>query len=109
MGYVITLVIVILLVTVLFNFTELSTRSKTTIAVILLLSIGVGYLYEQTEGTRREYVMTVALKYRQHKPIQCNGVDVNDSFFSYSEGTHSFIGRSGTPYADQLFSLEQCH
>lgn len=104
------LIAVLLLVVALFNFTELAASAKIGLTVVLFGLVGAGIAYEQQMSEAREHVQSVALKYQQHRPITCDGidVDVNQSTFSFSEGTYSFIGRTGTPFEGLLLSLEQC-
>ncbi len=108
MSYILGLLAIGVLLLVLHNFTELSKSQKSIVTVVLAGVIGAMYLFNLYTDNQRDLVTAIELKYKQNKPLTCNGVEVNQSNFSYSVGTQTFIGREGTPHYGQLISATEC-
>ncbi len=108
MSYIIGLVVVLLFFVALHYFTELNYMQKGGITLFFIVIVGAAIAYNNMADAEREHMLTVELKYSQNKTIVCEGVDVNRSTFSFSVGTHTFIGRKDTPHYNRMFSVNQC-
>ena len=53
-------------------------------------------------------MMNVVLKFKQNKTVNCNGIDVNNSQYTLSIGTYTFIGKENTPHYSQMISVTEC-
>jgi len=78
------------------------------IAVVILSILAVAVMYNEYTQQENQKVVDVALKYKQGKNLRCDGKDVNNTTYSLSIGTYTFIGRSGTPNADAMISASDC-
>lgn len=108
MGYALWFGIVILAFAIMHYFTELNSRQKAIISMIITLLIAGAVAYNVQSDRDRDRVSAIELQYRQGKTLHCKGVDVNESTFSYSIGTQSFIGLKETPYYQQIFNAREC-
>lgn len=108
MGYLLWFSVVIVFFAVMHYFTELTRRQKGMISFILILLIAGAIVYNLKKDQEREQITKIELKYRHGEKVVCEGVEVNASVFSYSDGTQSFIGNKGTPHYQQIFNLLEC-
>lgn len=108
MSYILGLAAVGILFLVLHNFTELDHKQKGIVSAVFAGVIAAMYLFNVYTDHQRDLVTQVALKYQQNKSLTCNGIEVNQSNFSYSVGTQTFIGRENTPHYGQLISATEC-
>lgn len=108
MGYLLWFGIVALLFAWMHYFTELSTKQKGIISLVITLIISGAVAYNIKSDRDREHVIAVELKYRSGEKLMCEGVEVNASTFSYSVGTQSFVGNKGTPHYQRIFNAREC-
>lgn len=108
MSYILGLLAVGVLFLVLHNFTALDYKTKGIVAAVLVATIAFMYLFNVYADKQRDLVMAIERKYKQNSPITCKGVEVNQSTFSYSIGTQTFIGRKGTSHYGELISAATC-
>ncbi len=108
MAYIAGIVLLILLVIVLHHFTELRVKEKAGVVVVLSLFILGAYLFNQHSESRRVHLETVLLDFTNGKNIVCDGIDVNNSKFSYSSGTQTFLGKKESSMFGRIISLDQC-
>ena len=108
MGYIIGLIAVTLFFTALHYFTELKKRDKIAISLFLLVTIMLAISYNNYTSKEQERTLEVVRKFEQNKTVTCKGVDVNQSNFSLSVGTYTFIGKKNTPYYGQMVSASTC-
>ena len=108
MSYIFGLVVVGLFFVALHYFTELKTAQKGGITLFFVLLVGGAIAFNEMQDAERAHLAAVELKYSQNKTIVCDGIDVNKSTFSFSVGTHTFIGRENTPHYNRMFSSGQC-
>ena len=108
MSYILGLAAIGVFFLVLHNFTELDNKQKGGVTVVLLGLVLSMYLFNIYSDGERDHVTAMALKYKQNKTLTCKGVDVNQSNFSYSVGTQTFIGLINTPHYGKLISATEC-
>jgi len=108
MAYLSGIVLLILLFVVLHRFTEISMQQKIGVTVILAALILAAYLFNQNNKNNRLHIENILLDYKQNKTIVCDGIDVNNSEFSYSSGTEVFIGLKQSKHYGRIISLDQC-
>jgi len=108
MSYILGLAAVGVFFLVLHNLTELDKSEKgITIAVLVGLILSM-YLFNMYSDSKRDQVTNIVLEYKQNKTLTCKGIDVNQTNFSYSVGTQTFIGRENTPHYGRLISATEC-
>ncbi len=108
MAYFFAIAIVILLFALLHFFTELGTKEKVVIGAGLLALVLFAIAYNSYNASEREKMMKSELKFKQNKTLTCNGVEVNSTTFSFSIGTHTFIGKEGSENAGMMIDVRQC-
>jgi len=108
MGYLLWFGIVALVFVVMHYFTELSGRQKGIISLILTLLVTGAVVYNVRSDADREHVMQIELKYRHGEKVTCQGIEVNATEFSYSDGTQSFVGNKGTAHYQQIYNVREC-
>lgn len=108
MGYLLWFGIVALVFALMHFFTELTARQKGLISLIVTLIIAGAIAYNIRSNADREHVISIELKYRHGKSVTCQGVEVNATEFSYSDGTQSFVGNKGTSHYQQIFNVREC-
>ncbi len=108
MSYILGLLAVGVFFLVLHNLTELEKNQKNLIVAVLLGLILSMYLFNLYSDVQREKVLNVVIEYKQNKTLTCKGIDVNQTNFSYSVGTQTFIGRENTPHYGRLISATEC-
>jgi len=108
MAYLFGIALLILLFVVLHFFTEISLKQKlTTISIFSALILGA-YLFNLSSEQRRVHLEGVLLEFTHGKTIVCNNLDVNNSEFSYSSGTQTFLGLKESKMYGRLISLDTC-
>jgi len=108
MAYLFGLALLVLLFIVLHFFTEISLKQKIGAVSILALLVLGGYWFNQSSENRRLHLEEVLLEFTHGKNISCNGIDVNNSEFSYSSGTQTFLGLKESKMYGRIISLDQC-
>jgi hypothetical protein len=108
MSYILGLTAVGVFFLVLHNLTELDNNQKSiTVAVLVGLILSM-YLFNLYSDSQRDKVTNIVLDYKQNKTLTCRGIDVNQTNFSYSVGTQTFIGRENTLHYGRLISATEC-
>ncbi len=108
MAYLFGIALLILLFVVLHFFTEISLTQKiVTVSIVGLLILGA-YFFNLNSEKRRIHLEAVLLDFRNAKTISCGNIDVNNSEFSYSSGTQTFIGLKDSKMYGRLISLDSC-
>jgi len=108
MAYLFGIALLILLFIVLHFFTEISLKQKViTVSIFGFLVLGA-YLFNLNSENRRIHLESVLLDFMHSKTITCANIEVNNSEFSYSSGTQTFIGLKGTKMHGRLISLDSC-
>ncbi len=108
MAYIFGIILLVLLFVVLHFFTEISLKQKVGVISILALLILGAYLYNLGNEKRRVHLENVLLDFTHGKSISCQGMDINNSQFSYSSGTQTFLGLKNTEMSGRLISLDTC-
>jgi len=108
MAYIAGLIIVGLLFLSLHYFTELNKSQKITISAIVLAIILSAVAFNAYSSAQRDKMLNVVLKFKQSKTVHCKGIDVNNSNYTLSVGTYTFIGKENTPNYGQMISASSC-
>ena len=108
MAYLLAIVAVLAFFAVLHFFTELKTNIKIGMALALLFIVTFATIYNGYTRDQRTHALHVELQYNQGKTLRCEGVDVNNTNFSFSNGTHTFIGKKGTPNYSMMINTSIC-
>lgn len=108
MAYILGLVVVGLLFLTLHYFTELTKTQKVTVSAIVLAIVLAAIAFNTYSSSQTEKMMAVVTKYNQNKTVKCNGIDVNNTNYSLSIGTYTFIGKENTPNYAQMISASEC-
>ena len=108
MAYILGIVVVALFFLALHSFTELNHKQKSVITAIFLAIIGGAVYYNKLQDAQRDRIIKVEQLYNQGKTIVCDGIEVNETNFSYSVGTQTFIGNKNTPHYTRMINAAQC-
>ncbi len=108
MAYIFGLILLSILAVVLHFFTELNMKQKGGVVVALGLIILLAYLFNLSSEKRRVHLENVLLEYTHGKTIVCEEIEVNNTIYSYSSGTQTFLGKKGTSAYGRIISLDQC-
>ena len=108
MAYIFGLLAVWFLFLALHYFTELTKTQKIAITALIFIVIAGAITFNTYNTAKSDKMMRVITKFKQNKTISCNGVDVNNSFFTLSIGTFTFIGKVNTPNYTQMISASNC-
>lgn len=108
MAYIFGIALLVLLFIVLHFFTEISLKEKLyTTAIFAVLILGA-YSYNYLNEQRRLHLEDVLLHFNNGKNISCNEFDVNNTEFSYSSGTQTFLGKKESKMQGRIISLDSC-
>jgi len=108
MAYIAGLVIVGLLFLALHYFTEIEKTQKMVIGGVILVVVLGAVAYNKYSYKQRDQMMNAVLKFNQNKTIKCDGLDVNNTNYTLSIGTYTFIGKKDTPNYAQMISASTC-
>ena len=108
MTYIFGLIVVALFFLAMKYFTELSKKQEITIVVIVTAIVFSAIAFNAYSTSQREQMTSVVLKFKQNKTVKCNGIDVNNTNYTLSIGTYTFIGRKDTPNYAQMISVSTC-
>ena len=108
MAYIAGLVIVGFFFLSLHYFTELTKSQKATVTAIVLAIVLGAIAFNAYSASQRDKMLNVVLKFKQSKTVSCNGTDVNNSDYTLSTGTYTFIGKKNTPNYGQMISASSC-
>lgn len=108
MAYLFGIALLILLFIVLHFFTEISLKQKLiTLSLVSAFILGA-YLFNLNSENRRLHVESMLLEFTHGETIMCNSLDVNNSEFSYSSGTQTFLGLKESKMYGRILSLDTC-
>ena len=108
MAYIAGLVIVGFLFLALHYFTELTRKQKIVVTAIALGIVFSAVAFNAYSNAQRDKMLNVVLRFNQSKTVNCNGIDVNNSNYTISIGTYTFIGKENTPNYGQMISASSC-
>ncbi len=108
MAYIAGLVIVGFFFLALHYFTELTSHQKVIITTVILTLIFSAIAFNAYGVSQRDKMMSVVIKFKQSKTVKCNAIDVNNSNYTLSIGTYTFIGKENTPNYGQMISVSSC-
>lgn len=89
-------------------FTELTTKQKSIITVIVTFVIAGAVFYNIYKDRDLELVAMLEGRYNQGKTLDCKGIDVNSTNFDYSVGTQSFIGHKDSTNPNMIINIREC-
>ena len=108
MAYIIGIIVVILFFLAMRYFTEFDTYKQISVTVVVLSIVSIAVIYNKYTNQENQKILDATLKYKQGKTIHCNGKNINSTTYSLSIGTYTFIGREGTPNAQEMISASSC-
>ena len=108
MAYIAGLVIVGFFFLALHYFTELTKSQKTMITAVILVVVLSAVAFNAYSTAQRDKMLNVVMKFNQSKTVKCNDIDVNNSNYTISIGTYTFIGNENTPNAGEMISVSDC-
>ncbi len=108
MAYILGIVIVIVFFVVLHYFTDLNKSQKIITSAVIFSVVSGAIAYNAYTNTQRDNMLNVVLKFNQNKTVKCNGIDVNNTNYTLSVGTYTFIGKENTPNYSQMISAAEC-
>jgi len=107
-AYIAGLVIVGFFFLSLHYFTELNKHQKAIVTAIVLAIVLGAIAFNAYSSSQRDKMLNVVMKFKQNKTVKCNDIDVNNSDYTISIGTYTFIGKKDTPNYGQMISASSC-
>lgn len=108
MAYILGLIITGVFFLVLHYFTELNKTQKSIVTAVVAGVIIFAIGFNAYSDKQNQNMVTVVTQFKQGQNIVCDGKDVNNTNFTLSTGTFTFIGRKDTPYYGQMISGSTC-
>lgn len=108
MNFLLLILILIFILLGIFFFQGISRKEKQLISFSLLFITGGALFYNHVSDIESNRVSNIVTKFKQNKNIQCGINEVNQSNYSLSIGTYTFIGKKETPYYGNMISLFHC-
>lgn len=108
MAYIFGLIVVAIFFGVLHYFTELTRSQKATTTAIVLAVVLGAVSYNAYSNAQGEKMLDAVNRYNLGQTITCEGIDINNTNFSLSVGTYTFIGKKDTPYFNKMVSAAAC-
>ncbi len=108
MAYIAGLVIVGFFFLSLHYFTELNKHQKAIVTAIVLAIVIGAISFNAYSNSQRDKMLNIVMKFKQNKTVICKGIDVNNSNYTISIGTYTFIGKKETPNYGQMISASTC-
>lgn len=114
MTYLLSILIPIIILAILHFKTDMQMEKKLTFAAVLFSVILGATYYNSIQNRLRETIIKNELIYDQNRTLECYSqdlqkkIDVNQTFFSYSTGTQTFIGKEKTPFYNLMVNIEEC-
>lgn len=93
---------------VLHFFTEITLKQKIGAICAIGILIVFAYWFNQRSENRRLHLENVLLEFTHGENITCGTTEVNNSQFSYSSGTQTFLGLKESKMSGRIISLDQC-
>jgi len=107
-AYIISLVVLALIFLAMHYFTELAKLHKITITSLLFVVIYSAIAYNTYSSEQSKKLLNTITKFKQGKTLKCFNKDVNQTHYSLSVGTYTFIGKKETPYYGEMISASEC-
>lgn len=108
MAFFIGLVVIGLFFLALHYFTEFNNSQKVSITTIVLAILAIAVMFNEYSEVQNKKMMDATIAFKQNKTIKCKGVDVNTTGFTFSIGTHTFIGKEDTVNSSVMISASDC-
>lgn len=108
MAYIFGLIIVGVFFLVLHYFTELTKAQKTIVTSVVAGVIAFAIFFNIYSDAQNQKMIDISTKFKQGHTITCDGIDINDTIFTMSTGTFTFIGKRDTPFYGQMISGSKC-
>jgi len=108
MAYIIGLLVIALLFIALHYFTETTKQQKIFITVIFFLTVLGAIAFNSYTEYQRKNMLNIVMEFNQNKTVHCNGFDINNSNFTLSIGTYTFIGKENSQYFGEMVGVVEC-
>ena len=108
MGYLVAAIVIGLFFLILHNFTELDIKQKLIATLVVFAIIFSALLYNTQSNAQSQRVLDVITKFKQGKSVKCQDKEVNNTNFSLSVGTYTFIGKSKTSAEGLMINVSAC-
>lgn len=108
MTYIYGLLIVGLFFAALNYFTDLSHSQKWWIITIVLSILSIAIMFNEYNDSQSKKTLNIAMQFNQNKTIICQDLEINNTNYTLSTGTYTFIGKENTPNYGQMISVSDC-
>lgn len=108
MGYIIATLAIGLFFLILHYFTELSVKQKIASTLAVFAIILSALFYNTQSNAQSQKMLDVIIKFKQGKSVKCQEIEVNNTNFSLSVGTYTFIGKSKTSAEGLMINVSAC-
>ena len=108
MAYIAGLILLGLFFLALHYFTELKHMEKINITIVVLSILAVIVMFNEYSEQENKKMIQTTIEFNQNKTIKCEGHDVNNTNYTLSVGTYTFIAKENTPFNGQMYSASDC-
>jgi len=108
MAYIIGFILIAIFFLALHYFTELNILDKFSVIATVLSIIAIAIMFNEYNDKKNTNMMNVVKKFNQNKTVKCEGIDVNNSNYTLSVGTYTFIGKQNSSVRDEMISASDC-
>ncbi len=108
MTYIYGIIIIVLFFAALNYFTDLTHSQKWWITTIVLSILAMIIMFNEYSDSNNQKILNTAMEFNQNKTLSCDGLEVNNSNYTLSTGTYTFIGKENTPNYGKMISVSEC-
>ena len=108
MTYIAGLIIIGLFFLALNYFTNLTHSEKVSVIIVVLSILSIAIMYNEYTKQENQKLLDVTKRFNQNRTIKCDTVDVNNTNYTLSIGTYTFIGKENSPFSGDMISASDC-
>lgn len=108
MTYIYGIIIIGLFFAALNYFTDLTHSQKWWIITIVLSVLSIIIMFNEYNDSNNQKTLDRAMEFNQNKTLTCDGIEVNNTNFTLSTGTYTFIGKENTSNYGKMISVSDC-
>lgn len=89
-------------------FTDLSHSQKWWVITAVLSILSIAVMFNEYSDSQSKKTLNIAMQFNQNKTVICQGLEINNTNYTLSTGTYTFIGKQNTPNYGQMLSVSDC-
>jgi len=108
MAYIYGGILVFVVFILLHYATTLTKKQKLTLSLLVTTLVLFGFFYNTYQQSIQKKLSNTILKFQNGKTLHCDNTEINNTNFTLSIGTYTFIGKEGTPYYSKMVNAQTC-